>query len=67
MFDVDLIERQRRIDRVHLVALLGLMLIGTAFVYSATMVSESARLAPWYSQSWFRQNVWYVVGPGAAV
>ena len=30
------------------------------------MVSESARLAPWYNQSWFRQIVWYVLGTGAA-
>jgi rod shape determining protein RodA len=66
MFDADLNERQSRIDRVQLVALVGLMLLGTAFVYSATMVSESARAAPWYSQSWFRQIVWYVLGTGAA-
>ena len=66
MFDADLNERQSRIDRVQLVALVGLMLLGAAFVYSATMVSESARLAPWYNQSWFRQIVWYVLGTGAA-
>ena len=66
MFDADLNERQSRIDRVQLVALFGLMLLGAAFVYSATMVSESARLAPWYSQSWFRQIVWYVLGTGVA-
>ena len=24
-------------------------------------------LAPWYSQTWFRQIVWYVLGTGAAV
>jgi len=67
MFEIGLNEHQRRIDRVHLVALFGLMLLGAAFVYSATMVSESARLAPWYNQSWFRQIVWYVLGTGAAV
>ncbi len=66
MFDADLNERQSRFDRVQLVALLGLMVLGGAFVYSATMVSESARLAPWYNQSWFRQIVWYVLGTGAA-
>ena len=66
MFDADLNERQSRIDRVQMVALVGLMLLGAAFVYSATMVSESARLAPWYNQSWFRQIVWYVLGTGAA-
>jgi rod shape determining protein RodA len=66
MFDADLNERQPRIDRVLVVALVGLMLLGSAFVYSATMVSESARLAPWYSQSWFRQIVWYLLGTGVA-
>ena len=66
MFDAALNERQSRIDRVQLVALFGLMLIGAVFVYSATMVNESARLAPWYTQSWFRQIVWYVLGTGAA-
>jgi rod shape determining protein RodA len=60
-------ERQSRLDRVQLIALLGLMLLGTAFVYSATMVNESARLAPWYNQSWVRQIIWYVLGTGAAV
>ena len=44
MFDAALNERQSRIDRVLVVALVGLMLLGAAFVYSATMVSESARL-----------------------
>ena len=66
MFDADLNERQPHIDRVLMVALVGLMLLGAAFVYSATMVSESARLAPWYSQSWFRQIVWYGLGTGVA-
>ena len=66
MFDADLNERQSRIDRVLVVALVGLMLLGAAFVYSATMVSESARLAPWYNQSWFRQIVWYLLGTGVA-
>jgi rod shape determining protein RodA len=66
MFDLDLNERQPRIDRVQVVAVVGLMLLGATFVYSATMVSESARLAPWYNQSWLRQIVWYVLGTGAA-
>ncbi|HOX59201.1 MAG TPA: FtsW/RodA/SpoVE family cell cycle protein [Candidatus Paceibacterota bacterium] len=66
MFEVSLNERPSRIDRLQLAALLGLMLLGGAFVYSATMVSESARLAPWYNQSWFRQVLWYVLGMGAA-
>jgi rod shape determining protein RodA len=65
MFDASLNEHQRRLDRLQIVALCGLMLLGTAFVYSARMASEVN--TPWYSQSWFRQLVWYVLGSGAAV
>jgi len=66
MFEPDLNERQSRLERVQVAALLGLMLLGAVFVYSATMVSESAGAAPWYNQSWFRQIVWYALGIGAA-
>jgi rod shape determining protein RodA len=67
MFDPDLNERQSRFERVQLFALFGLMLLGATFVYSATMVSESANSAPWYNQSWLRQIIWYVLGICAAV
>jgi rod shape determining protein RodA len=67
MFESGLTGHQRRIDRLQLAALFGLMLLGTAFVYSATMVNESAAGAPLYRQDWFRQVVWYALGVGAAV
>jgi len=57
-------ERQARVDWVMLGALAGLMIIGTLFVYSATMASETAALVPFYNQAWFRQIVWYVLGVG---
>ena len=66
MFDADLLDHHSRIDRLQIAALCGLMLLGALFVYSATMVNESAGLAPWYNQSWFRQIVWYGLGIGAA-
>jgi rod shape determining protein RodA len=53
-------------DRLLLAAVGGLMLIGTAFVLSATTVNESAATLPWYAQSWVRQIVWYALGLGAA-
>ncbi len=59
-------EPQSRIDKLQLVALAGLMVLGGLFVYSATMARESAATAPWYDQSWFRQAVWYVFGIAAA-
>ena len=67
MFDANLNEHKSRIDRLQLFALLGLMLLGVAFVYSATMVNESAAAARIYNQLWFRQIVWYGAGIGACV
>jgi len=66
MFDQDLQSHESRVDRLQIAALCGLMLLGAVFVYSATMVSESAATLAWYKQSWFRQVVWYVLGIGAA-
>jgi rod shape determining protein RodA len=62
-------ESQARVEGFQIGALFGLMFIGAAFVFSATMVTEAAGAAPWYNQSWFRQIVWYILGilAGAAV
>ncbi|MGO8675175.1 MAG: FtsW/RodA/SpoVE family cell cycle protein [Limisphaerales bacterium] len=57
-------ERPVRFDRLQLVALGGLMFLGTAFIYSARLGIEATATAPWYSQNWLRQVVWYVVGVG---
>jgi rod shape determining protein RodA len=67
MFEATLTDRQGRLDRLQMAALLGLMVIGVAFVYSATMATDAARALPWYYQGWIRQMIWYVVGIGAAV
>jgi rod shape determining protein RodA len=67
MFDAHLNDNSGRVDKLQLVALCGLMIVGAAFVFSATMVSETASAAAWYRQSWFRQIVWYGLGGGAAI
>jgi rod shape determining protein RodA len=59
-------ESQSRVEALQIAALAGLMVIGAAFVFSATMVSEAAAAAPWYSQSWFRQVAYYILGAAAA-
>lgn len=59
-------ESGPRVDRLQLAAILGLMLVGVAFVFSATMVNESAAAQPLVKQLWFRQAFWYAVGIGAA-
>src|SRR5947208_2480405 len=66
MFEPLFSESRSRIDRLQLIAIAGLMLLGVLFVYSATMVSDSALSAPLYRQKWLLQLVWYVVGIGAA-
>jgi rod shape determining protein RodA len=65
MVDPSINERHGKLDRPQLVALVGLMLIGTMFVYSATMANASATTLPWYDQSWVRQIIWYALGIGA--
>ena len=45
MFDVGLNEHQARVDKLQLAALCGLMLLGAAFVYSATTVGAAAESA----------------------
>jgi rod shape determining protein RodA len=65
MFEPTLNDGQRRLDRLQIAALCGLMLLGAAFVYSARMASESSTV--WYAQSWFRQVVWYALGTGGAI
>ncbi len=56
-----------RVDRLQLVALVGLMLVGVAFIFSATMVSESAADQPLVKQLWFRQVIWLGAGLIAAI
>ncbi|MGD0349275.1 MAG: FtsW/RodA/SpoVE family cell cycle protein [Verrucomicrobiota bacterium] len=60
-------ERHAKLDRLQLAALAGLMLLGTLFVYSATMANPALSSLPWYDQSWVRQLVWYALGIGAAM
>lgn len=47
-------------------ALAGLMMIGTAFIYSATIPNEMTGGLPWYRQSFFKQLIWYGIGVGCA-
>jgi len=58
------LNERRKLDRLQLVALAGLMLLGAAFVFSATMANESAAL-PWFRQTWIHQIFWYALGVGA--
>ena len=49
-------------DWLLILALLGLMAVGVAFIYSATMVNSAAAGAPLFRQLWFKQGLWCVIG-----
>ena len=58
-------EREPKLERLQLIALAVLMLIGTLFIYSATAANASTAMQIWYDQIWVRQLVWYAMGIGA--
>ena len=53
-------------DWLLILALLGLMAIGVAFIYSATMVNPAAASAPFHRQVWFKQGIWCAIGLAGA-
>lgn len=60
-------EHKARLDKLQLAGLVGLMLLGVAFVYSATMAGDSAVGIALINQLWFRQIIYYALGIGAAI
>jgi rod shape determining protein RodA len=61
------LNERRKLDRLQLVALAGLMCLGAVFVFSATNANQTASTLPWFAQSWFHQLIWYALGLGAGV
>jgi rod shape determining protein RodA len=59
-------ERVAKVDLPQLLAVLGLMLLSVAFVYSATTAGEATGTLAWYRQSCFKQVIWFALGLGAA-
>jgi hypothetical protein len=45
-----------RFDKLQLAGLLGLMMMGTVFIYSATLAHE-ANATPWYRELFFKQMI----------
>jgi hypothetical protein len=63
MFEETLNPPKRRLDWQLLVALAGLMLVGTAFIFSAKPEADSL---PWHQTLAARQLLWYTLGLAAA-
>ena len=66
MYEASLNERADALDWPLIWAIVGLMVIGTAFIYSATMANDVTGGLPWYQQSFFKQTIWYAAGIAAA-
>ena len=66
MFRSNLNERESLIEWPMILALLALMIIGAAFIFSATSNNEMFRAYAWYRQPGFKQIAFYVLGIGAA-
>jgi len=64
MFEPHLNERESRVDWRMILAIVGLMIIGAAFIYSAQPPSETAA---WYKHYYVRQIVWYAIGLTAGI
>ena len=60
-------EREIKVDVLQLAAVVGLMALSVAFVYSAKFAAESAAGIPWYHQLFFKQVIWFAIGTVAAV
>ncbi len=59
-------ERESKLERLQLIAVFGLMVVGAMFICSATSSSAQESQKVWYAQIWFRQIIWYALGLGAA-
>ncbi len=67
MFDIPLNRQEPRLDWLQIGALGLLMLLGAAFIYSATAPNELHSVLPLYRQAWFKQIIAYALGIGTAV
>jgi len=55
------------LDWLQIAAVLGLMCIGAAFIYSASSSNESSVTLPWFKQFHSKQIIWYIAGILGAV
>lgn len=66
MFEQTLNQRESRIEWSLVLSLFGLMLLGAAFIYSATDIHPSGRGLAWFRQEHVKQIVFYGLGSGLA-
>ena len=67
MYEANLNERKSFLDWPLVLAVLGLMAVGTAFIYSASFANESAQTLSFFKQLYAKQMIWYELGIGLVV
>jgi rod shape determining protein RodA len=60
-------EHREHLDWTLVWALGGLMVLGTAFIYSACLAAEADAGHHWYQQNFIKQLIWYSIGIVAMV
>lgn len=67
MYDQALNRRESGIDWSLWAAVLGLMIIGAAFIFSAREAAEVSATRPWWRYTAVNQVIYYIAGIGAVI
>src|SRR5687767_1160750 len=67
VFQSNLNEKESPVEWPMLLALLALMIIGAAFIYSATANNDYFRQMAWYRRPAFKQVAFYGLGLAGAI
>jgi len=62
MFESHLNEPGKRIEWTLVLAVLGLMIVGVAFIYSASFANESSQTLVWFRRVYAKQIIFYCLG-----
>src|SRR4051812_24353110 len=62
MFEAHLNEREKGVDWSLIAAVIGLMIIGAAFIYSASFAKEATQTMVWYRKLYMKQVICYALG-----
>lgn len=66
MLNLPVKQHQPLVEWWMIAALAGLMIIGAAFIASATLARDASDTVLWYQREHVKQIVWYLVGGGLA-
>jgi rod shape determining protein RodA len=62
MFETHLNEPGKRVDMTLVLSVLGLMMVGVVFIYSASFANEASQSLVWFKKLYAKQIIFYGVG-----